>query len=98
VYKRQILMYALKAQKSSKILTKFGVIVLSILPMILLTLTVLKMQNNFQGIFDKNIEIGLFVIGASLILPQLQSDDEIRKQLIAFYLIPIILGIVTLFV
>ncbi len=93
-----ILMYKLKAETSSKILTVFGGIVLSILPGILIGLSILNLKPSFVEIFDKNIEISLFIIGASLILPQLQSDDEVRKQLIVFYIIPIILGFVTLFV
>lgn len=93
-----ILMYELKSQKSAKVLTEFGIIVLSLIPMILFSLNMFGEMNNFKNIFDKNIEIGLFVIGASLLLPQLQHDDKVRKELIKFYMIPIGLGVLTLFV
>ena len=92
-----ILSYELKPQKSSQVLIKFGVLVLSILSALLLIINFTVGKDDFQQIFDKNIEIGLFIIGASL-LPQLHSDVIIRRELIAYYMIPIILGGAILFV
>ncbi len=48
------------------------------------------------GIFAKQVEIGLFVIGGSLLLPQLIGNQSIRARYTWWYLIPIGLGILIL--
>lgn len=90
------LMYSLKPEKSAKVIILLGSFVLSIIP-ILYFITFLIETYDFQKIHDKQIEIALFIIGASLILPKLQSDQKIRNKLILYYLLPIILGLVMLF-
>ena len=90
------LIYSLKPEKSTKVITLFGSFVLSIIP-ILYLLTFFIENYDFQKIHDKQIEIALFVIGASLILPKFQSDQKIRNKLVIYYLLPIILGLVMLF-
>ena len=48
------------------------------------------------GIFAKQIEIGLFIIGGSLLLPQLTNNYAIRAKYTLGYLMSIIMGILIL--
>lgn len=43
-------------------------------------------------LFDKNVEIGIFIMAGSLILPQLTTTESIRSIYVPMYIIPIILG------
>ena len=92
-----VLTYSLAASPSSKILTKAGVISLCLLP-IMYFLASLSNMAGFELFLAKKIDIGLFVVGASLVLPSIQADHEIRRQLMAWYLMPIGLGLLMVFV
>lgn len=90
-----ILMYRLRVHKSAELLTAVGALLLMGLSTMFL---VLQSWNNpaVQDILAKNTEIGLFVMGASLILPKLQNDDEVRRRLIKYYIAPFVLGVIIL--
>lgn len=91
-----ILTYRLKVQRLAKFSTLVGTLLLTGLSVVFLALKVFDSLVNVQDILDKNIEIGLFVMGASLILPRLQSDDEVRRRLVLYYLIPFAFGLAVL--
>ncbi len=91
------LTYSLTVLPSSKSLTQLGAIILSILPIAYFIVThVLKYD--LQPFLGNKIEIALFVIGASLLLPNIQPDQSIRRKLMLYYLVPIIFGLVMVFI
>ena len=46
------------------------------------------------SLLDKQVEIGIFLVAGSLILPRLTESDSIRSRYAYFYLIPAIIGFV----
>ncbi len=90
------LTYSLTAIFTSKILTKIGAGFLCIMPVVYFLVINYDMYG-FEIFLQKKIDIGLFVIGASLLLPNIQPDHEIRKLLMMWYLLPIILGLLMVF-
>ena len=47
-------------------------------------------------IFSRQVDVGLFVIGGSLLLPQLVSNQSVRARYVRWYLLPVFLGIIIL--
>lgn len=45
-----------------------------------------------SSLYLKEVEIGLFIIGISFILPQLTNNNAIRSRFLLIYLIPILFG------
>ena len=90
------LTYSLTATSTSKILTKIGAVFLCIMPLVYF-LVIDQNISGFELFLQRKIDIGLFVFGASLVLPNIQTDHEVRKKLILWYLLPIILGLLMVF-
>ena len=88
-----ILSYSFKPERQSSHLIKTGAVVLSIISVFTMlhvfNLIIILEDSSF---LDKNLEIGLFVVAASLVLPQLTTNNAIRMKLYVYYLIPLILG------
>ena len=86
--------YSFKPKSASIAPMQIGVITLLLLPSIFLVLRYLVFWNDPPDldIFAKHVEVGLFVIGGSLILPQLTSNHSIRAKYKWYYLASIILG------
>ena len=86
--------YSFKPKPASIVPMQIGAIALLLLPSIFLVLRYLVFWNDPPDldIFAKHVEIGLFVIGGSLILPQLTSNHSIRAKYKWYYLTSIILG------
>ena len=86
--------YSFKPKPTSIAPMRIGAAALLFLPSILLALKYIVFWNEPSdlGIFTKHVEIGLFVIGGSLILPQLTSNHTIRAKYKWHYLLSIILG------
>ena len=86
--------YSFKPKSASTAPMHIGAIALLLLPSIFLVLRYLVFWNDPPDldIFTKHVEIGLFVIGGSLILPQLTSNHSIRAKYKWYYLASIILG------
>lgn len=90
------LTYSLTAAPTSKILTKINAVFLCIMP-IMYFLVINQGILGFELFLERKIMIGLFVIGASLVLPNIQPDQDIRKTLMIWYLLPTILGLLMVF-
>ena len=90
------LTYSLTAISTSKILTKTGAGFLCLLPIVYGLVGHYDIAG-FELFLAKKIDVGLFVVGASLVLPNIQTDHEVRKQLMTWYLLPIILGLLMVF-
>ena len=86
--------YSFKPKSTSIAPIRIGAIALLSLPTVFLVLRYLVFWNDPPDldIFAKHVEIGLFVIGGSLILPQLTSNPLIRTKYKWWYLTSIILG------
>ena len=86
--------YSFKPKSASIAPMHIGAIALLLLPSIFLVLRYLVFWNDPPDldIFAKHVEVGLFVIGGSLILPQLTSNHSIRAKYKWHYLTSIILG------
>lgn len=89
--------YSLTAMPASKILTKIGGLFLCVFPIVYFIIVNYHISG-FESFLLKKIEVGLFVIGASLVLPNIQSDHNVRSQLMIWYLLPIILGLLMVFI
>ena len=75
------LTYSFSATPDSKILTKMGAISLSVFPIAYLALAGMGIPG-FEQFVERKIDVGLFTIGASLLLPNIQPDQSIRKKLV----------------
>ena len=91
-----ILTYSFGILPSSKSLTVCGSFILSSLPIAFLIIAT-KNISGFELFTQKQIEIALFVIGASLVLPSIQPDLSIRRSLMLWYLLPIIFAMWMIF-
>lgn len=89
------LIYSLNAIPDSKELTKIGAYFLIALP-ILFALTYFD-PTSYELLHQKKIEFSLFIIGASLLLPNIQPDSSIRRELTLWYILPIIFGLLLIF-
>ena len=89
-----IIEYSFRPTGHSTIATIIGLVTLSFLAGILLvTKWIIFPHYSYHfDVLEKHVEIGLFVIGASLILPRLTSNDSIRIRYAKKYIIPILLG------
>jgi len=90
------LTYSLTATATSKILTKTNAGFLCMLPIVYF-LVINQSISGFELFLERKIEIGLFVIAASLILPNLQPDHDVRRTLMMWYLLPTIFGLLMVF-
>ena len=91
------LVYSLRATPTSTRLTRFGGLLLLVMPLAYFATTLLEVSG-LEAFTERNIEVGLFVTGASLLLPTFQKDAGVRNTLMGWYMIPAILGILMLFV
>lgn len=89
------LLYSISSLSSSKTLTKLGAVFMAILPVMFGLISIFNISG-FDSFLQKQIEVALFVMGASLLLPNIQPDNSIRRELMLWYLLPIILGLLML--
>ena len=87
--------YSFKPTRTSTAPTKIGLFTLAGLSLAIVTFKYIVYLGDppDDGIFAKQLEIGLFVIGGSLLLPQLTNNYSIRARYTWWYLLPIGLGI-----
>ena len=86
--------YSFRPKPNTTASLKVGVWFLSVLSSLILAWN-LGISLNYlpaSELFDKQIEIGLFVMGGSLILPPLIANQGIRTGYIRWYLVPMFLG------
>ena len=88
--------YSLTPLPSSKVLTQLCSFFLLALPVSFFIIPLIY-TSGFEPFFQKQVEVALFVIGASLLLPNIQPDHSIRRRLMLWYLLPIILGLIMVF-
>ncbi len=90
--------YSFKPASTSAAPTKFGLYTLIVISSLILIFKYGIYLGNppDTGIFAKQIEMGLFIIGGSLLLPQLTSNQSIRARYVIRYLIPVVMGILIL--
>ena len=55
------------------------------------------MPSLFRDLLDRSIELSLFIVSSSLIIPRFISNVEIRHSLFWLYFIPIALAILFFF-
>ena len=91
-----VLAYSLGALPSFKTLTQLGSFLLSSLPIAFLLITNQNISG-YEPFIQKQIEIALFVIGASLLLPNIQPNYSIKRSLMLWYILPIALAMVMMF-
>lgn len=89
-----IIKYSFRPTGNSTIAIKIGLGTLSCIASSLLVFKwiVLSYYSYSFVVIEKHVEVGLFVIGASLILPQLTNNDSIRIRYAKYHLVPIVMG------
>lgn len=88
------ILYSFKPSSDSSMPTKIGLWTLAGLAAAVLALKHIVFWGEPPDImlFSRHIEIGLFTIGGSLLLPQLASSRSVRSRYTKWYWIPIALG------
>ena len=89
-------MYSFRAAPTLTRLTRFGGLLLLVMPLVYFTAAYLDLIG-LEAFLERNIEVGLFVTGASLLLPTFQRDAGVRNSLMGWYMIPAVLGILMMF-
>ncbi len=89
------ILYSFKPSSETTFSTKLGVGVLSLIFCAVLLLHITEWVR-IESIMSSQVSIALFMIGGSLVLPQLTTRDSIRRNQFKLYLIPIVLGMVLL--
>ena len=87
------IVYSFKPTYEATLSTKIGVGVLVGLAALSFLLSFVLSSANLEKInSDYQIQIALFIIGGSLLLPQLTNNNAIRRQQVKYYLFPVGLG------
>ena len=85
--------YSFQPTPQSTIATKIGLGTLSFLSFGILIAKLITSNSDIQfDLLTKDIEIGILIIGGSLVLPQLTANDSIKSKYSRYYILPIILG------
>ena len=89
-----VVQYSIKIKPILTLLTVGSVTVLSILAFIpiLAVFQILPYYSENHVFYQKNLEIGMFVIGASFIIPTFTKRLDIQSTFLMLYIIPIVLG------
>ncbi len=89
------IIYAFKPTPQATVASRFGFTILSCFGILMIYALYTFEISNFHFL-QKHVEIGIFIIAGSLLLPQLTNNDSIRSRFISLYLFPILLGVIVL--
>lgn len=89
------ILYSFRPSSEATFSTKFGVGVLIGLFSAVSLIRFFDLFENYT-LIQNQTQIALFIIGGSLLLPQLTGNNFIRRAQIKYYLIPVVLGIILL--
>lgn len=93
-YKPFKLIYSFKPATQTYAASLLGLVTLSSMGFIMWFYghIMISYDQALHDLYQKNVEIGIFLIAGSLVLPQLTSNDSIRSSFLLLYALPIIFG------
>ena len=86
------ILYSFRPSSEATLSTKFGIGVLSGLAIVVFIVRSFDLVQN-DTFIQSQIQIALFIIGGSLLLPQLTGNNSIRRTQMNYYLIPALFGV-----